>query len=178
MLKKLTYLILVSIILFSGVLIWRYVEIRKADQAKMLALQNIATSTVPALDTATTTASSTDITVYETALAHNTDMFEEVSVSSGDIVKSKSKVTGEVRGTWYFEGMFPVELRTGTSTVVWQGGAKANSNWMTTNFVPFSVTLNYAPFGTSTPAMLVLKKDNPSGDPINDDELQIPVILQ
>ena len=137
----------------------------------------MASTTVANLDTATTTASTTK-SVYETAIAHNTDMFETVSVANGDLIKLKTKVTGSVRGNWYFEASFPVELRSATGTVFWTGVAKTNSNWMTTNFVPFSVVLNYTPFGTPTPAVLVLKKDNPSGEAIYDDELQIPVMVQ
>ena len=177
MARIITYIILISAIVLSGILIYRYTEIQKADKAKFLALQNTASTTIPSLDTATTTASTTK-SVYETAIAHNTDMFETVSVSNGELVKPKTKVTGSVRGNWYFEASFPVELRSATGTVFWTGVAKTNSNWMTTNFAPFSTIINYTPFGTPTPAVLVLKKDNPSGEPINDDELQIPVVVQ
>ncbi len=175
MIKKISYIFITVVFLFVLVLVWRYTQIQKSDALKL----STTATTSDTFVVATTTQNPTpEIDIYETAFAHNIDMFSTVSVSSGDTIKPKTKVTGEVRGNWYFEASFPVELRTGTSTVVWSGVAQAQGNWMTTNFVPFSVVLNYTPFGTSTPAILVLKKDNPSGDPANDDELLIPVVLQ
>jgi hypothetical protein len=175
MLKKATYTILTFVILLIIVLIWRYNEIQKFENTKKNNALN-ASSTVTVL--ATSTATTSEAIVYETALQYKTDLFKTVNVIYGQKLLKDTKLTGEVRGNWYFEATFPVELRTGTSTVIWSGVATTGSNWMTTNFVPFSVMLNYTPFGTPTPAILVLKKDNPSGEPINNDELLIPVVLQ
>jgi hypothetical protein len=155
--------------------IWRYSQLQKLNEAKRLAALT-ATTTLPIV--ATTTATTSEVVIYETALQHKTDMFKTVSVLSGQTIPKGTKLTGEVRGNWYFEASFPVELRNASGTPFWTGVAQAQSNWMTVNFVPFSVVLNYTPFGTPTPATLVLKKDNPSGEPINDDELLIPVVVQ
>jgi hypothetical protein len=175
MMKKLLYTLLILLALLAIVLAWRYSEIQKRNEAKRLAALT-ATTTLPIV--ATTTATTSEVVIYETALQHKTDMFKTVSVLSGQTIPKGTKLTGEVLGNWYFEASFPVELRNASGTPFWTGVAQAQSNWMTTNFVPFSVVLNYTPFGTPTPATLVLKKDNPSGEPINDDELLIPVVLQ
>ncbi len=81
---------------------------------------------------------------------------------------------GDARGSWYFEGSFPVELRDADGSVIAMGVARAEGEWMTTNYVPFSTTLIFAPPSTAT-GTIVLKKDNPSGEPQNDASLEIPV---
>lgn len=89
------------------------------------------------------------------------------------IVKSPLTVTGEARGTWYFEASFPVQLLDEQGSLIVMIPAQAEGDWMTTDFVPFSVTLNFetdAKMGT-----LVLMKDNPSGLPEHAAEVRIPV---
>ena len=54
--------------------------------------------------------------------------------------------------------------------------AQAQSDWMTEDFVPFKAQLNFATSSTEQ-GVLILEKDNPSGLPENDDELQIPIIF-
>ena len=83
-------------------------------------------------------------------------------------------VKGEARGPWFFEGTFPVELVDANGTSVATGQAKAVGEWMTMDFVPFTVSIDYPPTKTKT-GFLVLKKDNPSGDPSKDDAFKIPV---
>ncbi len=89
-------------------------------------------------------------------------------------VRSLLVITGEAVGTWYFEASFPALLLDANGKVLAQSPAKAQGNWMTTNFVPFTVTLSFAQPTTAT-GTLVLKKDNPSGLPQNDDSISIPV---
>ncbi|MBP7134393.1 hypothetical protein KBA73_04210, partial [Patescibacteria group bacterium] len=69
---------------------------------------------------------------------------------------------------------FPVELRDANNLLLFQGPAQAQGNWMTTNFVPFSIVLTF-PTPTTATGSLILRKDNPSGEPQNDDQLVIPV---
>ncbi len=89
-------------------------------------------------------------------------------------IASPVAVVGEVPGNWSFEAQFPVQLKNSTGAVVVQSGAHLLGNWQTTNLVPFSVQLTYttAQSGSGT---IVLKKDNPSGLPQNDDSVTIPI---
>lgn len=90
------------------------------------------------------------------------------------MVRSPFSVSGEARGTWYFEASFPVRLLDADGTVLAATPAQAQGDWMTDAFVPFKVTLTFKePKGVT--GVLVLKKDNPSGDPARDDEIRIPV---
>lgn len=91
-----------------------------------------------------------------------------------DLVTSPLTVKGIARGNWYFEASFPVKLLDAHGTVLSQAPAQAQSDWMTANFVPFTATLAFSGSTTST-GTLVLKNDNPSGDPVRDKEVRIPV---
>jgi hypothetical protein len=89
-------------------------------------------------------------------------------------IASPLTVVGEARGPWYFEASFPVELKDGNGITIATAIADAQSDWMTTAWVPFSVTLTFSTPSTAT-GSLILHKDNPSGESINDDELILPV---
>lgn len=92
----------------------------------------------------------------------------------GDVVASPLTITGKARGSWFFEASFPVKLVDANNKLVANGVAQAKGEWMTTEFVPYSVTLTFAPPATAT-GTLILQKDNPSGLPANDDEMRLPV---
>lgn len=98
------------------------------------------------------------------------------NVAPGDQVASPLVVTGEARGYWYFEASFPVKLLDGNGAQLALVPAQALTDWMTEDFVPFSVTLTFPPPSTAT-GTLMLMKDNPSGEPQNDDFLAIPVVF-
>lgn len=91
-----------------------------------------------------------------------------------DYVTSPVLVEGEARGTWYFEASFPVKLIDSQSRLLGQAPAQAQGEWMTKDFVPFSLSLEFATPTTET-GMLILEKDNPSGLPQYDSEFRIPV---
>lgn len=87
------------------------------------------------------------------------------------------EVKGRARGTWFFEASFPVELVNAAGDTIAKGIAQADDEWMTTEFVPFHATLKFNASITQTGSMgaLILKKDNPSGEPQFDDEFLVPV---
>ena len=93
---------------------------------------------------------------------------------NGNVLKEFT-VTGEARGTWFFEASFPVQVRDPNNNVVGQGIAQAEGEWMTEEFVPFSAPVTIENY--SGPAMLVLIKDNPSGLPEHDDSVEFPIIV-
>ncbi len=91
------------------------------------------------------------------------------------LVSSPLAVAGTVTGGgWFFEAVFPVKVLDGDGTVLGQGQAQAQSDWMTTGTVPFAVSI---PFTTPKHATgtIVFAKDNPSGLPQNAEEFSVPV---
>ena len=92
------------------------------------------------------------------------------------MISSSVTITGQARGTWYFEASFPVKLLDENGKVLAVAPAQAQGEWMTTEYVPFTVTLAFVKPETAT-GTLVLEKDNPSGLPEHANELRIPVVF-
>jgi len=110
------------------------------------------------------------------------DLIQLTSPIASSTVTSPITITGVARGTWYFEASFPVVLVDWDGKIIAQGVATAQSDWMTTDFVPFKATLSFKTANVSKPysnkATLILKKDNSSGLPAKDDALKIPIYLK
>ncbi|KND47493.1 MAG: hypothetical protein AB199_03625 [Parcubacteria bacterium C7867-004] len=95
----------------------------------------------------------------------------------GAVTGKSFTVKGKARGYWYFEASFPIELLDKDGKVLASMPVQAQGDWMTENFVPFSVQIT-APQSYIGPATLVLHKDNPSGLPENDASLSIPITVE
>ena len=89
-------------------------------------------------------------------------------------IQSPLKVTGEARGSWYFEASFPVRLLDANGKQIAHTPAHAKGDWMTTEFMPFEAELIFIKPSTQN-GTLLLEKDNPSGLSKNADEVRIPV---
>ncbi|WP_309708925.1 hypothetical protein [Pseudolysinimonas sp.] len=90
-------------------------------------------------------------------------------------VGSPLTLSGEVPGNWSSGGSFAVQLTDQDGNVLDDATAQLEGDWMTEELVPFTVTLNFDRPADVTSGFLVLKKENPSGLPENDDSLSIPV---
>lgn len=104
---------------------------------------------------------------------------EEISVATpqpNQTISSPLIVEGQARGNWFFEASFPIKLIDDQGKILGQSYARAQSDWMTENFVPFKGEINYQAAATTT-GKLVLKNDNPSGLPQNDKKIEIPVLI-
>ena len=108
-----------------------------------------------------------------------TDLIQVDYPRPNQTISSPLTITGEARGSWYFEASFPVILTDWDGLIIAQGIATAKDDWMTTDFVPFEATLTFAADKNvySNKGSLILKKDNPSGLAENDDALEIPVVF-
>lgn len=91
-----------------------------------------------------------------------------------EVVTSPLLVSGEAKGSWYFEATFPIEVRDGNGRVIGQSFVTAQSDWMKDALVPFTGMIAFTP-PTTTSGSLVLRKDNPSGLPENALEIRIPI---
>lgn len=95
----------------------------------------------------------------------------------GAVTGKQFTVSGKARGYWYFEASFPIELLDKDGKLLSTTVAQAKTDWMTEDFVPFSVEIK-APASYIGPATLVLKKDNPSGLEKNDASISIPMTIE
>jgi|GEM_PF-238385 len=95
----------------------------------------------------------------------------------GAMVSSPLVIRGRARGTWFFEGDFPVVLLDAKGNVVAKRFCTAKGEWMTKDFVPFEGTLTFEKPVSGGRGALVLKKDNPADLPEHDDALEIPLFF-
>ncbi|MES2087576.1 MAG: Gmad2 immunoglobulin-like domain-containing protein [Patescibacteria group bacterium] len=105
------------------------------------------------------------------------DLITVETPTPGAVTGKTFSVIGKARGTWFFEASFPVELRDKDGNILIQTPAQAQSDWMTTEFVPFKVDLK-VPESYIGPATLVLKKDNPSGLPEHEAFILFPITIE
>lgn len=108
----------------------------------------------------------TDMIVLDSPLAYTT-------------VNNPLLITGQARGSWFFEASFPVYLLDSHGNMLGQGVAQAQGDWMTTDFVPFETTITFIadPQIVGDPGTLILQKDNPSGLHEDSEAVRVPIII-
>jgi hypothetical protein len=108
--------------------------------------------------------------------AMSPDKHVEVGAPTADeTVSSPLRISGNVTGGgWFFEGSFPVKITDGNGAVLGEGSVQAIGDWTSTGTVLFAAAIPFTPPRFAT-GMIVLSKDNPSGDPKNAESFSIPV---
>lgn len=91
------------------------------------------------------------------------------------IITSPLTITGNARGNWFFEASAPVVLVDLNGKVLARGTILAQSDWMTTDYVPFLGTLTFTRQPSGSKGVLILKNDNPSGLSSKDMSMEILV---
>ncbi len=84
-------------------------------------------------------------------------------------ISSPVSISGEAKGPWYFEAVFPITITDANGKELGKGQAQATSDWMTTDWVPFTAMITFKKPTTSI-GRIIFHKDNPSGLPENDRE--------
>ncbi|MCK9344883.1 MAG: Gmad2 immunoglobulin-like domain-containing protein [Candidatus Pacebacteria bacterium] len=107
----------------------------------------------------------------------SSDLIKVSSPLPGASVKKSFSISGEARGTYFFEASFPVTILGAGDEVLVQTYATAKGDWMTENLVPFSVDITL-PGAYSGPAKIILKKDNPSGLPEHDASTSFDIVVE
>jgi hypothetical protein len=92
-------------------------------------------------------------------------------------ISSPLAISGQAVGGWYFEASFPIKLYNSSNVLIGQTTAQAQSDWMTTNLVPFTASLTFSPQTTGSVGTLVFEKDNPSGEAANAGSYSVNVIF-
>lgn len=100
------------------------------------------------------------------------------TVKDNQSVSSPINIKGKARGSWFFEASFPIQLVDDNGDILAATTARAESDWMTSDYVNFTATLNYEKSTTTLRGLIVLSKDNPSDNPDFDQSIFIPVILK
>lgn len=92
-------------------------------------------------------------------------------------ISSPLKIKGKAKGYWYFEGQAPVKLVDKDGKILAESSVKAQGNWMTEDFVPFSGELKFSNAPDDERGYLVFMRSNASGKPENDMEYRLPVLF-
>ncbi|PIV10093.1 MAG: hypothetical protein COS49_02380 [Candidatus Portnoybacteria bacterium CG03_land_8_20_14_0_80_41_10] len=95
-----------------------------------------------------------------------------------EFIESPLVVEGQARGSWFFEGDFPVILTDWDGLIIAETYATAQSDWLTEEFVRFKTEIEFDKSELYNRGALILQKDNPSGLPENDDALEIPIFFK
>ena len=90
-------------------------------------------------------------------------------------VASPLTIKGTVPGNWSFEAAFPIQVLDSSGKVIGQVPAKLLGEWKTDKYVPFEATVTFDAQPSGSKGTLLLKKDNPSDLPENNDSVTIPV---
>jgi hypothetical protein len=101
-----------------------------------------------------------------------------VNIKDNQEVSNHIIIQGKARGYWFFEASFPIELIDSDGSVLAKTIATADGDWMTEDFVNFSAVIDFPKPTSTRHALLVLSKDNPSGDPDLDQSIFVPVIIK
>jgi len=96
----------------------------------------------------------------------------------GQEIKSPLKISGKAKGSWFFEGSFPIQLVDTNGFIIASGIASTSGEWMTEDFIDFSSEIEFIKPTSTINALLVFKKDNPSDKSDLDQSIFIPVILK
>ena len=102
------------------------------------------------------------------------NLIQPVLPVENSLVTSPVMVTGQARGSWYFEASFPVQVYDANGKLLGTGIAQAQTDWMTEEFVSFVANVTFTPSTTAT-GKIVLRNDNASGLPEHDKSVEIPV---
>ena len=105
------------------------------------------------------------------------DLIHLNSPRPNQTIQSPLVIEGEARGYWFFEADFPVVLTDWDGLIIGEAIARAQGDWMTEDFVPFKAEISFQPPAYSNRGSLILRKDNPSDLPENDDALEIPIFF-
>lgn len=102
------------------------------------------------------------------------DLIQVETPQEGDKINFPLHIRGQARGMWFFEGDFPVYLISEEGEELAVAIAVAQGDWMTSQWVPFTATLEYEP-QQGGEGYLIFEKSNPSDNRELDRELRIPV---
>ncbi len=102
------------------------------------------------------------------------DLIQVTEPQANQEISTPVLIKGQARGSWYFEASFPIEIQDSNKLTIATGIAQAKADWMTNDFVPFEASVDFERPVTKN-GYLILKKDNPSGDPDKDDQLILPI---
>jgi len=115
--------------------------------------------------------------IYKVEYLGNQKNESEISLNNltdNQPITSGLTVEGKVKGNWFFEASFPVEIYDANNKKLAMVLAQTKENWMTAETISFFAKLNF-PKPTTEQGFVVFRKDNPSALPQHDREFRVKV---
>jgi hypothetical protein len=157
---KRRYIVLVLIIIF-GVLFWAFTKSTPKVPVGVVPNDSLSPEVSPA--------EKPGVIVVSSPLP-------ETTVPPSSVV-----VKGKAVGNWFFEASAPVDIVNWDGLIIGQGYVMVDQgyDWMTTDMVPFTGTISYDAnqLGAYKYGWIIMKKDNPSGEPQFDDSLEFKILF-
>lgn len=118
----------------------------------------------------------------QTVVYRTGDLSNQVTITSPEPavqIASPVLVSGQAPGNWFFEGTAPVSVTNWDGLIVGEGYVMAEDDWMTTELVDFSGSVEFQ-IDESTVynrGSLILRRSNASGLPEFDAAVEIPIVF-
>jgi hypothetical protein len=112
---------------------------------------------------------------YSNDVKISNSFIELDTLRNNDTISSPLLIKGKINSSWMFEGRFPIVLLDDKRQPITQtlGEEAVPGSWTQEGMIDFQANLS---FSTNAKAgFVVIKKDNPSGLPQNDQSQEIPV---
>ena len=93
----------------------------------------------------------------------------------GEAITSPLVFKGRAPGNWFFEANAGLTLTDWDGLIIAEGYVMADGEWMTTDYVPFTGTLEFTKPAYGERGTIIFKKDNPSGEPQFDDAVEMTI---
>ncbi len=174
--KKIVLLLI--IVIFTGVGFFGFQQYQKGEEVKKISsFEECAAAGFPVMDSYPGQCRTSDGRSFTQEIGNELELGDLIMVSNprpNQKITSPLKITGQARGTWYFEATFPVELVDANNKSLGKSFATAQGEWMTEEFVPFTAEIKFEKPSTKK-GKLIINNANPSGLPENGKELIIPV---
>jgi len=172
--KTLTYIILAALIIIGLIIAWK---LTKNTAPIVTNFEQCVSAGYPFQESYPERCTTPDGKTFTRDIGNELEKSDLIVIETprpGQTISNPVVIKGKARGNWYFEASFPARLVDANGQALGTMPIQANGEWMTTEFVPFTARMDFTIPSTKT-GTLILKKDNPSGLPENNDELRIPV---
>jgi len=150
---------------------------KEQEYAKNDSYESCAAAGLPILDSYPPQCKVPNGKSFTQDIGNELELHDEVLITSprpNQKISSPITIKGKARGSWFFEASFAGQLFDESNNLIGNVTLEANGDWMTQDFVAFSGKLEFSK-PTTKKGKLYIKNANPSGDPIRDKTLIVPV---
>jgi len=169
-------LAIVVILVGIGAFYWS----RTYKLSKINSFESCAAAGFPILESYPEQCRTPDGKSFAKDIGNELEYIDQIIVSNprpNQIVSSPLTISGQARGSWFFEANFPIKIIDESGDELGIAIATAEGEWMTEEFVPFAAELDFVT-PESGNVILVIENANPSGLPENQKQLMIPLVVK